>query len=164
MESYAEEGHYDDAKYECYYPTDKLSEKAKGFGFSGADYRMMWNCIEKIKGNPDTDTIDVYEATDMFLPGMFAYRSILAGGIPMDIPNLRNLEERNKWRNDTACTDPNVAGDMLWPSYSKGNPDIDDSVYEYLWKRRQEGKPGLRDGKLARWALTAHLSDDRPKK
>ena len=32
-------------------------------------------------GERNADTIDVYEALDMFLPGLFAYRSILAGGI-----------------------------------------------------------------------------------
>lgn len=165
LESYAEEGHYDDAKYECYYPTDELSEAAKGFSFSGGDYRMLWNAVEKVKGNPDAEAIDVYEALDICLPGQFAFRSILAGGIPMDIPNLRNKEERDKWRNDTMCTDPAVAGDMLMPQYSKGEiPEIPDSVYENMRKRAAEGKSGLRDGKLARWALTAHLSDDRYKK
>ena len=42
-----------------------------------------------------------------------AYRSILAGGVPMQIPNLRNRVDRDLWSNDTACTDPKVAGDML---------------------------------------------------
>ena len=74
----------------------------------------------------------------MFLPGMFAYRSILDGGIPKDIPNLRNKEERDIWRNDTACTDPKVAGDMLLPTFSKGTPEIDDSVYEHIKKLWEE--------------------------
>lgn len=37
----------------------------------------MYHFTEKILGNPEADTIDVYEALEMFLPGMFAYRSIL---------------------------------------------------------------------------------------
>ena len=68
----------------------------------------------------------------MFLPGMFAYRSILNGNIPMQIPNLRNKEEREKWRNDTACTDKNVAGEPLLPTFSLGTPEIDDSVYDKM--------------------------------
>ena len=94
----------------------------------------MYNFVEKIKGNPDADTIDVYEALDMFLPGMFAYRSVLNGNIPMEIPDLRNKDERDKWRNDTACTDPKVAGDMLLPTFSKGTPEIDDGVYDHVRK------------------------------
>ena len=95
----------------------------------------MWHFAEKILGNDGADVIDVYEALDMFLPGMFAYRSVLNGGIPMEIPNLRNKEEREKWRNDTACTNPEAAGDMLWPCFSKGNPDIPDEVYENVYKK-----------------------------
>lgn len=68
----------------------------------------------------------------MFLPGMFAYRSILEGGVSMKIPNLRNPEERDKYRNDTACTDPGVAGDMLLPTFSKGTPKIDRKVYQKI--------------------------------
>ncbi|MBR6789330.1 MAG: hypothetical protein IKM31_00525 [Oscillospiraceae bacterium] len=75
----------------------------------------------------------------MFLPGMFAYRSILAGGIPMAIPNLRDKAEREKWRNDTACTDPKVAGDQLLPTSAKGTPEIEPDVYEKmktLWEEQ----------------------------
>ena len=75
---------------------------------------------------------------DMFLPGLWAYRSILAGGIPMDIPNIRNKAEREKWRNDTTCCDKRVAGDMYVPAFSKGEPDIPDEVYENMRKKWQE--------------------------
>ena len=50
----------------------------------------------------------------------------------MDIPNLRDKAEREKWRNDTACTDKKVAGDMLLPVFSKGTPEIDKSVYDRI--------------------------------
>lgn len=132
----AEEWKYTDVpveKYKVKLPNEKIAKQVIS-GHYGGDYYMLWHFMEKIKGNPEADTIDVYEAMDMFLPGMFAYRSILAGGIPMEIPNLRNKEERDKWRNDTACTDPKVAGDQLWPCYSKGNPEIDKSVYEFQKK------------------------------
>ncbi|MBQ8751895.1 MAG: hypothetical protein IJZ13_02190, partial [Clostridia bacterium] len=89
--------------------------------------------------NPDADIVDVYEAVDMWLPGMFAYRSILEGNIPMSIPDFRDPAQRDIWRNDTACTDPEVAGDMLLPTFSKGTPEIDDAVYDIV-RRRWEGK------------------------
>ena len=112
-----------------YEPTDDLAEKAKAFGHGSSDFYTMYNFIEKIRGNQNADVIGVYEALDMFLPGMFAYRSVLNGGIPMEIPNLRNKAERDLWRHDTMCTDPKVAGDQLIPSYSKGNPDIEEAIY-----------------------------------
>ena len=42
---------------------------------------------------------------------------------------LHHKLEREKWRNDTECTVAKVAGDMLVPSYSKGNPDVPAEVY-----------------------------------
>jgi hypothetical protein len=90
----------------------------------------MYYFIQKILGDETADTIDVYEALDMFLPGLFAYRSVLAGGIPMTVPNLRNKEERETWRNDTVCTDPKTAGEMLVPTFSAGLPEIPQEVYE----------------------------------
>lgn len=125
-----------------------LDETVKCFGHGGSDYYTMFNFVEKLLGNKDADTIDVYEALDMFLPGMFAYRSILAGGIPMDIPNLRNKSEREAWRNDTACTSPETAGDMLLPTKHTGTPDIPDEVYDMVrrkWEHPEGGTDAYRD-------------------
>ena len=119
-------------KDEAYAPTRDFDEAAKSFGHGSSDFYSMWNFCEKILGNPEADIIDVYEALDMSLPGIFAFRSVLAGGIPMEIPNLRNKDEREKWRNDTACTDPEVAGDMLIPTRKGGTPDIPDQVYDKM--------------------------------
>ncbi len=123
-----------------YYPEREFDEAAKGYGHGNSDFYSMYNFVSKVQGFEGADTIDVYEALDMFLPGMFAYRSVLNGGIPMEIPNLRNKEEREKWRNDTACTDPKVAGDMLLPVFSQGNPEIPDSVYEDVKQKLERVK------------------------
>ena len=117
---------------------DELAYKAEPYGHGGSDFYVMYNFIEYINGNKNADIIDVYEALDMFLPGMFAYYSVLEGGMPMDVPNFRNKEEREKWRNDTRCTDPKVAGDMLIPGYSKGNPEIPAENYAKLVKKLEE--------------------------
>ena len=127
------------------YEAKPFEQDGANFGHGGSDYHSMYNFIEKILGAKDADSIDIYEALDMFLPGMFAYRSILAGGIPMDIPNLRNKEEREKYRNDTTCATPAVAGDMLVPTCKSGTPDIPDEVYEKmyrLWREEYEKQDG----------------------
>lgn len=111
---------------------DSLSKDSGDAGHGGSDYYIMHHLVEKLRGNRNADIIDIYEALNMFLPGMFAYYSVLEGGKPMDIPDLRNKRERDIWRNDTRCTDPAAAGDMLLPSYSKGNPEIPQSTYDYL--------------------------------
>lgn len=115
-----------------YEPKDSQSEEAARYGHGSSDYYCMYNAIEKIRGNSSADAIDVYEALDMFLPGLFAYRSILQGGKPMMIPNLRDAEVRDQYRHDVACTDRIVAGDQYIPSYSKGDPDIPPEVYQHI--------------------------------
>ncbi len=139
---------YTTAKSEVIVPVNEIEADVSGFGHGGSDFYSMYHFIERILGNENADTIDVYEALDMFLPGMFAYRSILKGGIPMEIPNLRDKSVRDLWRNDTACTSPDVAGDMLLPTFSKGTPKIEKSVYENMakaWDEECKKKDGYRN-------------------
>lgn len=121
-------GAYNTAKREEYHVGEK-NKKEHNFGHGGSDFWSMYNFIEKILGDENADTIDIFEALDMALPGMFAYRSILNGGSVETIPNLRNKEEREKYRTDIMCTDPEVAGKQWIPPYSKGDPDISDELY-----------------------------------
>ena len=82
----------------------------------GGDFYPTHFYIEKILGKPDGKwAIDVYQAVDMGICGILAFRSILAGNQPVKVPNLRNPEERDAYRNDHACTDPKVAGSQLLP-------------------------------------------------
>ena len=140
-------GEYADRPAESYLPKRDHDEECEAFGHGGSDFYSMYHFVEKILGNPAADIIDVYEALDMFLPGMFAYRSILKNGESVEIPNLRNPEEREKWRNDTACTDKNVAGDQLLPTRKDGTPEIEDEVYEIVqkkWEQDVESENGYR--------------------
>lgn len=103
-----------------------LAEKAKGCGHFDSDYYPIHYFIEAIKGNKDAEIIDVYSACDFALPGILGYYSVLDGGVPKKIPNLRIKEERDKIRDD----DKKVGRDI--PSYSKGKLEIDAKVYERI--------------------------------
>jgi len=136
----AHSGEYASRPVQAYQPETAFPQLDKGFGHGGSDYYSMYNFVQKILGDLDADTIDVYEALDMFLPGLFAYRSALKGSIPMEIPNLRDRTVRELYRNDTACVDPKVAGDQLLPPSTKGTPVIDPGVYAAIrkkWKDKQ---------------------------
>ena len=124
------EGQFTDAPPASYDPTMSNTDASAAFGHGGSDFYSMYNFVERILGDENADTIDVYEALDMFLPGMFAFRSILSNGQRMEIPDLRDKSIRDKWRNDTACVDPKVAGDQLLPTCATGTPDIPDEIYE----------------------------------
>jgi predicted dehydrogenase len=128
------DGGYETESLRSYFPQHAPEGEVEGFGHGGSDFFSMYYFIKKILGDEDADTIDVYEALDMFLPGLFAYRSVMAGGIPLELPNLRDKAERDKWRNDTTCTDPKAAGDMLLPTFSKGTPEIPQEVYDRMEK------------------------------
>ena len=124
-----------------YLPKDNFSAKAKKFSHGGADFYCMWNAVEHILGNEQADAIDVYEALDSFLPGLFALFSLNDGGTPKQVPDLRDPAQRELYRNDTRCCDPKVAGDMLMPLHA-GNPEpIPAEVYERLQKKWQEIAP-----------------------
>ncbi len=85
-------------------------------GHGGSDFYPTHFFIQKILGKPDGEwAIDVYQAVDMGICGIFAFRSILSGNLPMRIPDFRQKEERDKYRNDHDCTNPAVAGDDLLP-------------------------------------------------
>lgn len=94
--------------------------KASGMtGHGGSDFYPTHFFIEKILGGEDGKwSIDVYQAVDMGICGILAFRSILDGNRPYKIPNFRNKAERDAWRNDNACTNPAVAGDQVLPCSS----------------------------------------------
>lgn len=113
----------------------------------GADYYNMHFFVQKILGNnlDGEELIGVYEALDMFLPGLLAYRSVFEGGKPIEIPDFRKQEDRDKYRNDTFCVDDDESNPMRVPSYSKGDPDIPDEVYarvraQYLEEEEKKRK------------------------
>lgn len=119
-------------------PKDELSENAGDSGHGGSDFYTTYFFVERLLGDNNAEIIEVYEALDMFLPGLLAYRSILSGNTPMRIPDFRDKAQREPFKNDTACTDPAVAGDMLLPSCSKGEVVIPEENYEILRKRYEE--------------------------
>lgn len=137
----AYDGGYETTVKEDFHPERPFDDVAEDFGHARSDFYMMYNFIRKLQGYEDADTIDIYEAMDMALPGIFAYKSVLAGGIPMELPNMRLKEDREKWRNDTMCTFPEIAGDMWVPPFSKGTPHVDASVYERIRKKWEELDP-----------------------
>ena len=125
-------GEYGHHPVESYEPQDTDSDAARIFGHGGSDFYSMYNFVEKLLGNEEADVIDVYEALDMSMVGMFAYRSILKGGVSVEIPDLRDKAVRDQYRNDVACTDPEVAGNQLLPTTSRGTPEIDPAIYDVV--------------------------------
>ncbi len=114
---------------QTYIPDYPMAEIAKAHGHGGSDFYCLYNAIDYVAGVKDAEIVDVYEAIDMWMCGFFGYISVLNGGVPTEIPNLRLPAVRDAYRKDNRCTDPKVAGDQLLTPYSKGEPQIPDTVY-----------------------------------
>ena len=131
-------------KYDAVSDVAAEAREASGLkSHAGSDFYPTHCFIEKILGKEDGQwSVDVYMAVDMGICGILAYRSVLGGNIPINVPNLRNKEERDAYRNDNACTTPEVAGDALLPrtSHTEYIKEIPDEVYEHVRQLWLEGK------------------------
>lgn len=128
--------------WEKYEPEARIAAEAASAyqSHGGSDFYPTHFFIERILGRPDGEwSIDVYDAVNMGICGLLAYRSVLAGNISIDIPDLRDRSQRDKFRNDNACTNPSVAGDQLLPISSYGEPEIPDEVYTKVRELWQKG-------------------------
>jgi len=59
----------------------------------------------------------------------------------MDVPNFRNKEERDAWRNDNKSTNPKISfGEDRLPNCPEGSFQYPPEVYERIRKLFEEGK------------------------
>lgn len=114
-----------------WYVPEFTIKDAEGAGHGGGDFFTTHYFVRQILGDDDArkNSIDVYQAVDMCMPGILAYRSILNGNAPQVVPNLRLKEERDKYRNDDI-------------RYLVSNEDIPNSVFEMVRQKWIKGEPG----------------------
>lgn len=114
----------------------ELAKNSGLTGHGGSDFYPTHFFIQKILGKPDGQwAIDVYQAVDMGICGILAFRSILNGNAPMKVPDFRSKEERDAYRNDHACTNAAVAGDQVLPCSSYPEKELTEE--EYTANRRK---------------------------
>lgn len=104
--------------------------------------------IGKILGDAECAkySIDIYRALDMSLPGLFAFRSILSGGQPFEVPDMRDAKVRDAYREDCRCTDPRTPEEFRLPTSKSGTPEVPDEVYERVRQDflNQKLTPGMK--------------------
>ena len=143
---YLEDGKVGHGSLATYIPEKFVSpDLAAKFGsHGGSDFFSTHFFIQSILGRPEGIKygINVYQAVDMTIAGILAYRSCLNGGKPISIPNLRNLGEREPFRNDNACTAPEVAGDQLLPIFIgiEDMPKAPPEAFEHIHQLFLAGK------------------------
>lgn len=80
---------------------DKDEEIIESSGHGGGDFitvRMFLECIEQ--GKQPEHPFDVHSAVTMSSVAILAHRSALEGGMPYDIPDFHDEEQRKKYEND----------------------------------------------------------------
>lgn len=129
---------------ERYFPEKEIAVEAasKCTGHKGADFYPGYFFIRATQGHEDGKkyAIDVYTAVDMSICGILAYRSILNGNVPIEVPDLRRKEVRDRYRSDFACTVPELAGNQLIPARPGGETQVPDEVYAYVQQLAASGK------------------------
>ena len=133
-------GEYSHYEPERYIDSELSRETQTHFG---ADFYTGYFFLEKLLGREDGRySIDVYQGLDMSLPGIFAHRSILSGNQPIQFPDFRDPAQREAFRHDNACVDPEIAGDQVVPSSSFASGNIPNEVYERAKMLWEAGLPG----------------------
>ena len=79
---------------------DKDAELIKKAGHDGGDFCVTREFLNCVRENRQSD-FDVYFATRMSSVAILGHRSLMEFGVPYDIPDFRNKEDREKYRNDT---------------------------------------------------------------
>lgn len=128
--------------WEHYDPENEImSEYSNEFKtHGGSDFYATYLFIQAILGKPNKKwSIDVYQAVDMGICGILAWRSCLNGNIPIDVPDLSKKEERDKYRFDNACTNPKVAGDRLVPQTTFDYGEIPKETYDKMKELWENG-------------------------
>ena len=90
-------------QYNCAF--DDAPDEIKNSGHGNADYYLCRHFLDCISGI-DKPLIDVYKATALSATAIMAWRSVLAGGVEMEIPDFSDRVEREKYRNDRLCPFP----------------------------------------------------------
>lgn len=105
-----------------------LGSAASSAGHSGGDFWVQYYFGEAIRNN-EQPWMNVYRACAASAIGILAWRSACNGGIPYDIPDFTNEEERKKLDDDT------------WTPFRGLDADPDDVPTRTLspWKPTAEG-------------------------
>lgn len=101
-------------------------EFAERAGHGGSDFFVIKEFFDCIR-NGRKPVFDEYFATAMASVAILGHRSLLEKGVPYDIPDFRNEEDRVKWENDfsTPFFSENKAPDLPCCSVPDYKPDAE---------------------------------------
>lgn len=114
-----------------------LSELARASGHGGGDVFMLYHFADAIRKRTQP-YLDVYRGVAMSIVGIQAYRSALADGATVAVPDFRKESVRKQYANDDWSPDPaRRKKGQPWPSV-EGNKPPSEFALNYarnIWKK-----------------------------
>lgn len=92
----------------------ELAELAENAGHGGGDFWELYYFAREILTGEKAPW-DIYSACDVTLTGIMAARSADNNGTPMEIPDFRKADVREKYRNDNYCWQQPFDPDRIFP-------------------------------------------------
>ncbi|MCL2815004.1 MAG: Gfo/Idh/MocA family oxidoreductase [Oscillospiraceae bacterium] len=112
------EGEQTEKIYAAQWPDNaELAEKA---GHGGGDFWVMYHFINCVRENTQP-FFDLYKSVALSSVGIVAWKSVLQGGIPLEIPDFADEKARAEYENDTFNPFPHFSEDKrVTPSAPAG--------------------------------------------
>ncbi len=117
-----------------------FAELARKTGHGGADFFVDYYFADAVRrGVPPF--FDVYRGIEMSLVGILAYRSALAGGAPVEVPDFRQDSARRRYEADDWTPDPEKhKPGQPWPSMA-GDLQPSETARRYaelVWQEQEQ--------------------------
>ncbi len=90
------------------------ADEASKAGHGGSDFWTVYNFVNYLK-NDVAPFFDVYRGCCMSAVAILGWRSCLENGRVYKIPDFKNKEERDAWRNDDLTPFPDENGNTMLP-------------------------------------------------
>lgn len=97
-----------------YDPENQYTKEEKREGHGGADARICRQICDYLSGKVDEPLIDIYRAVTLSLAGIYGLYSVLDGKT-YDVPDIKNIEERECLRGDYRTPFPDDKGNITLP-------------------------------------------------
>lgn len=94
-------------EYDATWPDEELGKIAANAGHGGGDFLAIYYFIKALENGVEPFW-DVYRSTTAASVAILAWRSVLNGSAPYDIPDFRKEEDRVKYENDDLSPYPPV--------------------------------------------------------
>lgn len=93
---------------------EEVAKLARDAGHGGGDFWELYNFAREFHGGQKADW-DVYSAADVTLAGIMAVRSAEDNNATLEIPDFRDINARNKYRNDNRIQKRLFEPDEIFP-------------------------------------------------